>query len=691
MSDPLASPSVVNLSPRHAPRPTGRSGRSLLADDGRLRSPAQIPSPTQYKGRSIFPESPESASKRSGMGPPRGRGRDKLRARPNPTTPSSRSTREPMGQKNFDLSDWEFDLPAIAAPVDSTSPEGPWVRSPSFHHFPQVGSFPDANDSGLDVQTNFGAHPGTNENLAPHHRESCNSLYQRTAASSPGYRPLGHTRSRTSLSSFSSPQQPLPRASGGLFGLARSSVPPVSPHRLARSSVPPTSPQALKRSRASSTMATPGAKDRSRSDSPQPPPDFKESSPFLSTPTKERPKQFAEDMFDFKGSRENERGMPTGGRKAASMNNLFLASTASEPHTPIAARSTTKSHSFEGAHFLTNRKRNANGAMIVGGGGGGSKLAAFSPIFPSLDGSSPYTLRQGELANFDEDDDDDSSTGGGSDGGQEKSASLDPLPALTDSSSVDSSLESHADPVESLPGSGGAFFTPQNYKNVKPLQAAFMSTGLISKRLRHRTDSGVGAAPPFAARLEAEAANGVQKPTRLAHPAVAALGGRASLMPDTPCKRPAFVPSPAWRPPPDLHIVPPPQPEEGPETNSSSSAASSSSPTKAPVSPGPESRTRRSSPFKKALGSSHSSSSSSSTENSPTAPGKSGRPSLLKRRPLFRRRSSGHLSVHVDGVGSGSKLGAGRGGGYGEPVTPTRIGDRFADCEFPPYFQCCDY
>ncbi|OLL22103.1 Mitosis inhibitor protein kinase wee1 [Neolecta irregularis DAH-3] len=49
-----------------------------------------------------------------------------------------------------------------------------------------------------------------------------------------------------------------------------------------------------------------------------------------------------------------------------------------------------------------------------------------------------------------------------------------------------------------------SFFTPQNYKLVKPFQAAFMSTGLLSKRNR----------PP-------------------------AGKAKASLPPDTPCKRPA--------------------------------------------------------------------------------------------------------------------------------------------------------
>jgi hypothetical protein len=387
-------------------------------------------------------------------------------------------------------------------------------------------------------------------------------------------------------------------------------------------------------------------------------------------------------MFDLKGNhKDKEKSMPMGGHKAVSMNNLMLASTTSSPYRPpIVARSTTKTPPLEGAPLFANRKRNANGAMIVGGGG--SKLAALSPIYP-------YNLRKGELANFEEDDDedDDNSAGGGSDGGREQSASLDPLPALTDSSSVDSSLESHADSTESLPGSSGAFFTPQNYKNVKPLQAAFMSTGLISKRLRHRTDNGEGDAPHFAGPLETEDANGVLKSARLAHPAVAALAGRVSLMPDTPCKRPVLVPSPAWRPTPNLHIARPQQPEEEVEVNNSSSASSSSSPTKPPISGDPGTGSRKTSPFTEAHGNAQSNVGSSSTENSPIAAGKSGRPSLLKRRPLFRRRSSSHLLVNVDAVVNGSKLTAGRGSSYAEPVTPTRIvGDRFSNCEILPSF-----
>ena len=66
------------------------------------------------------------------------------------------------------------------------------------------------------------------------------------------------------------------------------------------------------------------------------------------------------------------------------------------------------------------------------------------------------------------------------------------------------------------------YATPPNYRLVKPLPAAFMSTGLISKRNR--------------------------EPNQL--PAAAAAAAKRALMPDTPCKRPAMtfqaVPFPTW-------------------------------------------------------------------------------------------------------------------------------------------------
>ncbi|KAI9812612.1 MAG: hypothetical protein M1827_004601 [Pycnora praestabilis] len=64
--------------------------------------------------------------------------------------------------------------------------------------------------------------------------------------------------------------------------------------------------------------------------------------------------------------------------------------------------------------------------------------------------------------------------------------------------------------------SESSFATPQNYKLARPLPAAFMSTGLISKRNRNADDQQLGSV------------------------------GHKTLMPDTPCKRPSntFAPAP---------------------------------------------------------------------------------------------------------------------------------------------------
>ena len=65
--------------------------------------------------------------------------------------------------------------------------------------------------------------------------------------------------------------------------------------------------------------------------------------------------------------------------------------------------------------------------------------------------------------------------------------------------------------------SGASFATPENYKLVKPLPAAFMSTGLISKRHKNVEDTQAG------------------------------LGASKNSMPDTPCKRHSLaeIPSPS--------------------------------------------------------------------------------------------------------------------------------------------------
>jgi hypothetical protein len=213
-----------------------------------------------------------------------------------------------------------------------------------------------------------------------------------------------------------------------------------------------------------------------------------------------------------------------------------------------------------------------------------------------------------------------------------------------------------------------------------------MSTGLISKRVRDRGAAEGGGNDPssFAARLKGMG-DGVQQQqqqrqhqARPTHPAVAALGGRPSLMPDTPCKRSVFIPPTAWRPTSGLHIESPRQ--DGIETtNYSSSASSSPSPSFASRTMSPAADLGRHKATVIVSGGSLSPSSGSGSDNSPTAPSKSGRPSLLRRRPLFRKKRSGHLSVNVN---KPSQTPAGE-SHYCEPATPTRInGDHLSDRKY---------
>lgn len=99
----------------------------------------------------------------------------------------------------------------------------------------------------------------------------------------------------------------------------------------------------------------------------------------------------------------------------------------------------------------------------------------------------------------------------------------------------------------------GTFFTPQNYKNVRPLAAAFMSTGLVSKRSRPRNNSLSGAPvfnlhqhlqqqlgePSVPKGSPMKASAGIEHVAPLPNPLVASLS-RPSIMPDTPVKRSAF-------------------------------------------------------------------------------------------------------------------------------------------------------
>jgi len=148
--------------------------------------------------------------------------------------------------------------------------------------------------------------------------------------------------------------------------------------------------------------------------------------------------------------------------------------------------------------------------------------------------------------------------------------------AVTASTSAHSLNSTHgaAHPEGAMPhhlgGDGGsAFFTPQNYKNVRPLAAAFLSTGLVSKRARPRTNSlGASGAPTFNLHQHLMRQVGHEQPQQqaapsphqhsapshafeevetagaaavpLLNPLVTSLS-RPSVMPDTPVKRSAFV------------------------------------------------------------------------------------------------------------------------------------------------------
>lgn len=229
------------------------------------------------------------------------------------------------------------------------------------------------------------------------------------------------------------------------------------------------------------------------------------------------------------------------------------------------------------------RKRNANGTLLAGGAT--SRLAAVSPIVnpPS---SSPAQMRwrggerqhsAAEDADGEDDvmDEDEFPSRLSIDSWREGAPALTDAATSISSSSLCTALSGQAengDPAivtastsaHSLNSANGAahpegvsaegtFFTPQNYKNVRPLAAAFMSTGLVSKRNRPRNNSLSGA-PVFnlhqhlqqqlgetavpkgsPMKMPASAENLVPLP----NPLVASLS-RPSIMPDTPVKRSAF-------------------------------------------------------------------------------------------------------------------------------------------------------
>ncbi|GAA5851759.1 hypothetical protein JCM8547_001198 [Rhodosporidiobolus lusitaniae] len=235
------------------------------------------------------------------------------------------------------------------------------------------------------------------------------------------------------------------------------------------------------------------------------------------------------------------------------------------------------------------RKRNANGALLAGGAT--SKLGAVSPIVnpPTSSPAQPRwrTNRDvGEEADVEEDmmDEDELPSRRSMDSWRETAPALTDAATSVSSCSLSTALSGPLDhgehavtaststnslystngatiPHDTLTGDG-AFSTPQ-YKNVRPLAAAFMSTGLVSKRSRPRASSYSGAPQPhfeLRQRLQqqlGESAAPEDSPMKphptlsaintsaepvvpLANPLVTSLS-RPSVMPDTPVKKSAFV------------------------------------------------------------------------------------------------------------------------------------------------------
>lgn len=203
-------------------------------------------------------------------------------------------------------------------------------------------------------------------------------------------------------------------------------------------------------------------------------------------------------------------------RRATSLDSLFLASIKQgNPILPLSNSGTGMSRSSLIPSIRDGgRKRNASGTLL--GGLGTSNLSAT----PLVGNSSPepWNVRDNQIG-MDEDEEeeellDQQHLREMDWGGNISSAP----PSFTDgtastSSSLSTSLSSHAEgePIKpstgrspsqsslSLSNSGSrlglstsTFFTPQSYQHVRPLQAAFMSTGLVSKRSRARNDSGIG-------------------------------------------------------------------------------------------------------------------------------------------------------------------------------------------------------
>lgn len=446
-------------------------------------------------------------------------------------------------------------------------------------------------------------------------------------------------------------------------------------------------------------------------------------------------------------------------RRAASLDSLFLISHLL-PGSPYQGSPVKHNLRANVATGVGGRKRNANGALLVGAGSGhGSRLAAVSPTVGAASSPAPWNVREtrGEMYQEEEEEEDamDEDARGLNGWGGNLSP---PPPSLTDgttsaSSSLSTSLSSHGDGDQSgdlnhgvhdslklrnnsLPTSlsGGTFYTPQQqkYQNVRPLQAAFLSSGLVSKRSRGRNDSGVGLGTtplyrPQPSLSDSTNSNISNPDSRSAVPLVQSSlpisTSRATLMmmPDTPVKRAAFGhPSTASarsiRPVPETSVLdtfaaPPAPPGVPPPATSVPLRRDSISPvgtimvgrsyTKltAAGSPSPCSNSSGSksdlediSPTSRALRSSSRAAESGACEDLGELAGN-------MRHQLFRRRSSGQLaSVNEPGnilrmrVGrSGSSSNSSSSGKSGmirelepesEPMTPTRsVSSRWSESE----------
>lgn len=414
-------------------------------------------------------------------------------------------------------------------------------------------------------------------------------------------------------------------------------------------------------------------------------------------------------------------------RRTASLDSLYLTST-----------------SFNSPSSAQQRKRSANGALLAGP----NQLSTSHSVSPlvsstssSGSGISPprWSVRGGENSVEDDEDeenlgDDEDMTWEAEDDDQDRSMSV---PGLTDgttsaSSSLSTSLSSHAEGDQQHQHQRTeTLFKPQNYNDVRPLQAAFISTGLVSKRHslagNKPRDSGIsmgGLASPFSGShysgsksegnldgMDSESSETFKVPNSTTTtatnsippqpPILPSLKKLSSVMPDTPVKKAVFalaststassVDSPELAPHSTLPST----------SNSKRASRSSFSPLSINIRPGdslPPTTDHSSVTTVTSIPSSQISRTTMSAttgEMSPTiqvSSRASGGARWRGRPALFRRRSSGQLSsasssfISDTSVGnylgvvqaqqrSGSSSGSSGSGSMvleGEPMTPTR-------------------